>query len=140
MAEIYFKELCKKAGRTDIEVASAGTFAGIGIPASPNAREAVQTDGMDLDGFKSSMLTTAQLNDADLIVTMTDGHRLQVLNIMPKLAGRVRLLMDFYKGKGSGSDVSDPFGGSLDEYSHCFKQMKKALDNLFKNIDEVIES
>ena len=130
MAEAYFKYLCGKAQRNDITVLSAGTFAGDGVPASENSVKVMDNYKIDLKKHRSTILTRELVKDIDHILTMTEGHRLQVASIDAGLEAKTKLLLDF----SIGGNVADPFGGSYEVYKQCFEQMKQALDNLFLQI------
>ncbi|MCP3965408.1 MAG: low molecular weight protein arginine phosphatase [Lentisphaerae bacterium] len=130
MAEKYFSKLCSDAGRVDIEVLSAGTFAGPGGAPSANAAKVMSDYGIEMQGFTSSSLTPVMVEDADIIVVMTSGHRSQIVAACPEAKSKVRLLMEFK----NGGDVADPFGGDYETYKQCFDEMKEALENLFLDL------
>jgi len=131
MAEAYFRSLCEKAGRKDMTVSSAGTFAGGGDAASSQTVSVMKDYGIDLSRHRSSMLTHDMVDDADLIVTMTDSHRRHIGSLMPAALEKTRNLLEFAQKKGN---ISDPFGGSEKIYDDCFTEMKEALDNLFLEV------
>lgn len=131
MAEAYFRSLCEKSGRRDMTVASAGTFAGGGDAASSQTVSVMREYGIDLSCHRSSMLTHDMINDADLIVTMTDSHRHHIGSMMPAALKKTRNLLEFAQKEGN---ISDPFGGSEKIYEDCFSEMKVALDNLFLEV------
>ncbi len=130
MAAAYFAHLCRKAERNDIAVLSAGTFAGNGVPASENAVKVMADYNIELKNHRSTILTRELVKDIDHILTMTEGHRLQVASIDAGIEKKTKLLLDF----SIGGSVADPFGGSYAVYKECFEQMKQALDNLFLQI------
>ncbi|MDD5699177.1 MAG: low molecular weight protein arginine phosphatase [Victivallaceae bacterium] len=130
MAAAYFAYLCRQAGRRDIAVLSAGTFAGDGFPAAKNAVKVMADYDIDLNKHRSRMLTRELLGDIDRILVMTEGHRLQVASMTVEAEEKTRLLLDF----SGGGNVPDPLGGTYAAYKECFEQMKQALDNLFFEI------
>ena len=131
MAEGYFRELCRRAGKK-IEVASAGTMAVDGAVPSPNSVETLmKCEGINISGHKSSALTYDAVDNADLVVTMGQSHKMQICHAWPEAANKVLVLGAF---KSDGCDIADPFGGSYAVYEQCFKGMKEALDNLFLDI------
>ena len=134
MAAGYFRHLLAKAGRSDVEVISAGTFAGNGEPASAAAVQALREQGVDLSSHRSTPLTLALLQDADLIITLTAAHRRHVGAMSPTALARTRDLMSF----GEGGDVGDPFGGGTATYEDCFRAMRPGLDALFARLDETL--
>lgn len=62
-------------------VTSAGTRAMVGEPMQPLSAEVVRTYGGTPDGFAARQLTPAILREADLVLTMTAGHRGEVLRL-----------------------------------------------------------
>lgn len=130
MAAAYFKKLCRQAERGDIMVMSAGTFAGNGIPASDNAVKVMRDYDINIEDHRSTTVSPEILEGIDYVFTMTEGHRLQLISIAPELESKTELLLEY----SCGGDVADPFGGNYEMYKECFKQMQKALDNLFAKI------
>jgi len=135
MAEaICRKRLSEKIG-CDIDaldahgykVGSAGIAAATGQPAGPNAVEAVRPWGLDLTRHRSRALDARLLEDADVILVMTEEHRRRILDIGPHLAAKLRRLNDQV-------DVADPIGGDLQTYRRCAETMLWAVN---KHLDEM---
>jgi protein-tyrosine-phosphatase len=135
MARAFALKELEKAGVSAVEVLSAGTCAVSGRPAAENAVAAMKEMGIDLSGHRSTVLDREILESADLVLTMTAGHRLEVLEICPGAADRVFTLGAY---AGTGGDVVDPFGGSLDVYKQSASQLanmiRLAVDRLLKDI------
>jgi protein-tyrosine-phosphatase len=134
MAAGYFRHLLKLHSRSDVEVTSAGTFAGTGEPASAAAVRTMREYGVDLSGHRSTPLTPERIREADLMITLTASHRRHVGSMSTAALAKTRDLLSF----GSGGDVGDPFGGGGADYADCFQSMKPALDALFARLDEVL--
>jgi len=133
MAEGYFRDLCKKNKRNDIDVASAGIFAGDNFSASPEAVKTMSNYSIDISKHKSRQITEELVRSSELIVVMTKPHKNTILASFNFVSDKVSLLHGF---DGSKKDVFDPFGGDFNIYNKCFSEMKKALDNLFLEIDK----
>ena len=127
MAEAYFGGLCRRAGRNDIEVLSAGCSAWTGAPASEAAIAVMDELGIELETFRSTRLTPQLIGSCDLVVAMTAGHRYAVLELDPDAADKCILLL-------GDRDVPDPYGGSVGHYRRIFEAMRPALDALFQRI------
>lgn len=110
-------------------VMSAGLAAHRGSPASPEAVELLEEDGIDLRGHESQMLTKSLVEQSDRIVTMTRSHRDAILSNMPEFAHKVRVLSP------SGRDIADPIGGGEQEYRDCMAEISDHLDAL---VDEIL--
>lgn len=127
MAEAYFGDLCRRAGRRDIEALSAGSSAWTGAPASEAAIAVMAEFGVDLDSFRSTRLSPQLIADCDLVVAMTAGHRHAVLELAPEAADKCILLL-------GDRDVVDPYGGSVGHYRRIFEMMRPALETLFQRV------
>ncbi|MBF0483839.1 MAG: threonylcarbamoyl-AMP synthase [Candidatus Omnitrophica bacterium] len=131
MAEYILKDALKKNKRDDVEVMSAGTAVFVNAPASSNTLEVLQAEGIDAGEHVSQPVDSALLKRADLILTMTNGHRQQIIDKIPEVASRVFLLREFSDKNPTGNmDVDDPMGGSLQEYKMCLSVIKEAVNKI----------
>ena len=93
-------------------VSSAGTSAWDGSPASEGSYLVALERDLDLSTHRARMLTTDQIQRADLILTMTAAHASRVADLGG--ASKVATLSE-YAGLDQG-DVSDPYGGDVEAY------------------------
>lgn len=77
------------------EVSSAGTRALVGEPMQPISADIVRTFGGDPDGFAARQLTPRILRGVDLVLTMTAGHRGEVLQLDASLLKRTFTIREF---------------------------------------------
>lgn len=105
----------------DVFIESAGVFAGEGDSASDNAVEALKQYNIDLSGHRTQPVTEDLLKQSDLILTMTEGHKKL---IEPLASGKVFTLLEY---AGMDGDISDPFGGDLEEYEETAEEIYDAL-------------
>jgi len=127
MAEALFRH--RIGNETQWKACSAGTYAGAGLPASDHAIEAMRELGIDLEGHRSQPLTAELVQQTDLIVTMTAGHRFEILQGFPEVGNRVFLIKSFGTSKVP-ADIPDPFGGSLNIYKKTRDEIDQALSDL----------
>ena len=127
MAEAIFRH--RIGDDADWEARSAGICAGGGSSASANATEAVRELQIDLQDHRSQPLTPALVRSSNLIVTMTDAHRLHILQKFPEVGNKVCLLNSFGTSKVP-TDIADPFGGSLNVYKKTRDEINQALSDL----------
>ncbi len=104
-----------------VRVMSAGVAAGPGSPASPEAVDVMDERGLDLSDHASRPLDDAVMNVADLVLTMTRGHRAAILAAWPEMHQRVFTL------RRDGGDISDPVGMSVEVYRGCAEQIEQEL-------------
>jgi len=95
MAAGIARKLLTDAGHSDIRVLSAGTAAVPGAPASPEAVEAMSEEAVDISGHRATPLTPELIREADLILTMTAGHKRYVLGLVPEAKNKVHVLKEF---------------------------------------------
>lgn len=110
-------------GREDIEFASAGIAALPGGAAAHQAINIMKEMGIDLTGHKSAQLGPEDIEQADLVLTMTRTHRDNLKQLMPGAADKIYTLSEY---AGSGNDIPDPFGSSEEFY----RLVAGELDNL----------
>jgi protein-tyrosine-phosphatase len=127
MAEGLLKHLLPEECEWD--VSSAGVCAANGWPASGHAVEALREKGIDIAGLTSTTLTPDLIKEADLLVTMTNGHRQAILEVAPESRGKVFLLKSFGVAQ-CAADIADPVGGSLDDYRRIRDEIDAALPDL----------
>ena len=111
------------------EISSAGICAANGWPTSENSVEALREKGIDISGLTSTTLTPDLIEEADLLVTMTQGHRQAILAAVPESEGKVFLLKSFGVAK-CAADIDDPVGGSLELYCRVRDKIDAALPDL----------
>ena len=118
----------------DIRIESAGLFAKEGEAASPEAVEALKKYDIDLSDHKSKQLTPELIAQSDLIVTMTQAHKLILQDLA---ADKTRTICELADMEG---DIPDPFGGDLKEYEETADKLYIALTQLSDKLAEIQEN
>jgi len=126
MAEALFLH---RQGNMGWKAHSAGVFAEMGAPASPNSVEAMAEIGVDITNHRSQPLIPVMVKEANLIVTMSAGHAAHIRDRFPEVGNKVFLINAFGTSKVP-ADVSDPFGGSLNTYKRTRDEIDRALSDL----------
>ncbi len=116
-------------GGVPTRVASAGAFAGEGVPATPEAVDAVREMNVEMPAHASRGLTRAMLDEADVIFALTSSHLDAVLVINPDVADRVMLL------DPDGGDVPDPIGFPAEVYRETARLIAKLVDLRLDQLD-----
>ena len=137
MAEVLLrKRLAQKLGQPLDKLEDAGVVVlSAGIAAAPGGRAATEAiaimneRGLDLSLHESQPLSDRLVRYADLIITMTRGHRDAILNHWPEAAPRT-----FVISRNRG-DVADPIGGPADLYRKCAEQIDAYLAEWVNEID-----
>jgi len=113
--------------------ASAGTAATNGWPASEEAVQALKEKGIPLTDHASQPITHDLLKSAELIVTMTEWHKRDILSFEPSVSERVHLVTSFGTSDNS-ADIPDPIGLSLDVYRHTRDVLESAIADIILHI------
>ncbi|TLM72895.1 low molecular weight phosphatase family protein [Pseudarthrobacter sp. NamB4] len=106
------------------EVTSAGTRALVGEPMQPISADIVRTFGGDPENFAARQLNSKILRGVDLVLTMTAGHRGEVLQLDATLLKRTFTIREFARmldvldqraaaSAGNGLDGNYDGGGRL---------------------------
>lgn len=140
MAEAIARARMAELGWDHVEVASAGTSSFSPSPASDGAMSAAGRRGLDLSEHRSRALTTDLLDRADLVLTMTPGHLLRVVELGG--GGSAALLASFAAGDGDpdlAPSVPDPFGGPDEAYEETFRLLETLVDRTLSRLEPVLK-
>lgn len=122
MAEALAKRAAEGLGLPGLEIASAGTAAQEGQPASSGARHAMAARGLSLEEHRARRLTPELAASADIILTMSASHAEAVKHIAPEAK-----TFTLYEFVGEVGDVADPWGGSDASYETCAQRLEPRI-------------
>ena len=109
-------------------VLSAGISAMDGMPAASHAIEVVQSRGGSLVDHASRRAAPDLVRHADHVIAMTADHLDALLERIPEIAPRARLL------DASGDDVDDPVGSDLATYHRTAREIERHLEQLLDEL------
>ncbi len=101
--------------------ASAGLFAS-GGKASENAISAAAVLGADIKNHESRQLTYEMLENSDIVLTMTEGHKMSI-----PAKYNVQTITEFV---GDVGEIADPYGGDIQVYRECALQLKGLIERM----------
>lgn len=114
-------------GAKRVRVVSAGIYAASGSPATSEAVKAAAELGADLSSHASQSATADLLRRADVIYTMTESHRQEILDRYPEAAAKTSCL-------DPDGDIEDPIGYDQRVYSqvarHLFEVISRRLSEI----------
>src|SRR5260370_10571056 len=121
VAEALARKISIERGLSDVEVASAGTSAWDGAPASDGALLVAMERGMDLNEHRAVSLTRDLVRSNDLILAMGPHHleRIEALGG----EGKAFLITDYSSRGASHHPISDPVGAELEGYRATAHQL-----------------
>ena len=131
MAEAILRKRLDELGKKGIEVRSAGVRALSGLPPSYETIEVMKEEGVDVSGFRTKKITAEMIKKSDLILTMEEAHKDEILSLMPEAVSKTYLLKE-YKNPDAfgpmGSGVDDPIGKTVGEYRNIRDEIKKEIE------------
>lgn len=128
--------LARDDARKDWQVTSAGVWTVDGRPASAHAIEVMAQCGIDLSAHRSRNITREMMSQADLVLVMTRSHTEALGAAFPAHARKVYLLSEM---TGQMHDVSDPYGGTRQEYTHTAKELEQLITDGYERIIALVE-
>lgn len=106
MAEAMLRAKAKER-RIEVEVRSAGVSTVDGLPTSANASETLRSRQIEFSGSSSSV-TSEMIEWADLILTMTQSHKRNLVERYPQAVDKASTLKEYVEDDGSVlSDIAE---------------------------------
>ncbi|HEX7123579.1 MAG TPA: low molecular weight protein arginine phosphatase [Gemmatimonadaceae bacterium] len=132
LAEALARREAIERGLVDVEVASAGTSAWDGAPASDGALLVALERNLDLSTHRAQQLTRELVERSDVILVMGPHHleRAEALGG----AGKSFLLSAYAAGTETGQPISDPFGGDLEHYRETMLELQSEIRRVFDRL------
>ncbi len=107
-------------------VSSAGLSVLFAAPAAENALAVMKEYGHDISAHRSRQLTAEMVNDADLLLTMTDTHRDILCSLFPEAKEKTFSLAEY--AAHPGQNIADPFGGDIEIYRTCAAEIAALIE------------
>ncbi|MYV97326.1 hypothetical protein [Streptomyces sp. SID3343] len=145
-----------RVARPEWEVVTAGTFVVEGLPISWRTRGAMAELGLDAAGHRSTQLTHAHVDAADVVIVQEYQHVQYLRRHHPQGDARTatlkRLVRDLPAGAGplgdrlaaldlatvdlepDWEDVVDPGGGEPDDYVACAHELAALMAGLIPRL------
>ncbi len=133
MAAYIMEKLAMEDG-LDIKIESAGLFASDGETASQEAIEALKKYDIDLSVHKSQQITDELIKKSDLILTMTEAHKMVLQDVAAEKTCTICELADI------DGEIDDPFGGDLEEYEETADCLYIALSQIENKLIQIQEN
>ena len=131
MAErLLKKKLKEKDLEKEFYVCSSGISA---YPNDVSTYEAVyvmQNEyGIDIKDHRATNVKVSKIKEMDLIFAMTKSHKDMLIMMFPELKEKIYTIKEYVGLQGG---VLDPYGGTIEIYSNCAKELNEYIDMLLK--------
>lgn len=137
MAEALLKyELENVALPFEVEVTSAGLSAIAGEKASEPAKKMFSQDEPNLNHHKAKIIDLDLIDDADLILVMTDDHKRQLLARFPRAANKTFIFKEYADETDNSGNIADPAGYGPDKYRQVLEDIRSSVKKLVNKLKE----
>lgn len=116
-----------------LKVSSAGVAGRGGDRVSENSVIALKKVGLDIANHVSRPLTQEMLNEAALVLCMTESHRAMIRLQADPAPKNIFLFREFMPQRGD-KEIGDPYGGPLKVYEAARDEMVEAIPSLLEFI------
>lgn len=117
----------------NIETISCGIDTNDDKPANDKAISMAANKGFDLSGHKTRKISSIELMESDLLITM---EPYQVEYIEKKMGDKYAFTMMGLWGMPALPYIHDPYGASNEYYKKCFDYIETSVRIINKNINE----
>lgn len=117
----------------NFEAKSAGIFAGFGQEANPKAVEVLKDKGINFTEHKSQPVSDELMEWADVVLTMTAHHKLNLEMDFPEYVDKIFTLKEYTltdEDEDLNPDISDPIGLSKETYLSTLEEIEKHVKRL----------
>lgn len=121
----------------DVQVKSAGLYATDGQEANEKSIAALLEKGIHLD-HAASFLTNEVMDWADIVLTMTMGHKSMLLIDYPDNREKIATLIEYTTEKTSSDvgnlDIVDPYGAEFATYQATCAELELHIKQLISKL------
>ena len=122
----------------NLQVISAGVATRDGEPVSENSVIALKKAGIDISRHCSQPVTQEMLNDALIVLGMTESHRSIIRHKASPVPKHLYLFREFLPPPAE-KEIGDPYGGPLKVYEASRDEMVEAIPSLVAFIKTLLE-
>lgn len=120
-----------------LKVVSAGVATYDGEPVTPSSAKALQKVGLDISGHRSQRLTRDLVENAVVVLVMTESHRAIINDAFPDLQTPVYLFRETIPNV-QDTGIPDPFGMDFPAYEATRDSMVEAIPSIVKLVETLV--
>jgi len=118
-------------------VRSAGTWAAEDQAASAPAVTGMARRGIQIANHRAHQITQGDMENADVIIVMTRNHRDSLVSEFPIHHSKIHLMSEL---DGREYDIADPYGGTVEEYEICAKELERLIERGYDRVKQWAET
>ncbi len=139
MAEGILRVRWHALGRTDLFVSSTGIHAHEDQPATSHAVRVCEDHGIDISRHRSHPVKPREISASELVLAM-ECVQIEFLTLFfPALTEKIHLLGSWPLPDSNKSNISDPVGGSFNDYVKTYKLISSHIDRIIPSLIEMLD-
>jgi len=131
MAEAVIRRLCEEKELEEAEVCSRGLVVLFPEPVNPRAAQAVGNAGYKIKEFQATKLTSEDVEDADIIFTITPEEKERILLDYEDELGTADKVFTLSEAAREPVGIPNPYGKEPEDYAACFITVKRMCEKCF---------
>lgn len=133
MVEVVLNQLIGQREGCDTTVVSRGLVVLFPEPVNAKAADLVREYGYSIKNFQSEQLTQEDIEESDLILTITEDEKKKLYaNFNPPEGKQIETIKEF--ANAPECIIADPYGKDQIIYEHCFLALKYLAERVFDRI------
>ena len=121
-----------------VQVVSAGVSARGGEPPTEHSIATLKKVGIDITGHRSRPLSQEMLDQALVVICMTESHRAVIRFTAQRPPKNIWLFREFMPQKAN-KEIADPYGSPAGVYQVCRDEMVEAIPSLLKALKAAVK-
>lgn len=133
MAEAVLRRLCEDRELEDVTVSSRGLVVLFPEPVNPRAAQAAGDAGFKMKEFQAAKLTAGDVEEADLILTITPEEKERILIDYEEELDDTDKVFTISEAANEPVGIPNPYGKEPEDYANCFITVKRMCEKCFDN-------
>lgn len=137
MAEALLRaKFAREEARQGWQVRSAGVWTDEGLPATQYAVAEMAQRGIDLRTHRSRRVTLGMMEEAAVVLAMTQRH---IDSLSAAFSGHIHKVYALTEMVGRLDDIRDPYGGPRSGYAATARELEQLIDDGYERILRLAE-
>lgn len=134
----YLAKFYAQKHNIDLHIESAGEFNAFAYM-QPESQEYLNSKSIDHSDFKPQTLSFSLLKKQDLIITMAEHHKENILDDFSNIQDIENKTFTLKEFNGRKGDIIDPYYTNRDTYIKVMKEIDNLIEKMIQKIKQINE-
>ena len=134
----YLAKLYAQKHDVDLHIESAGEFNAFAYM-QPESQDYLKSKNISHSDFKPQTLNFTLLKKQDLIITMTEHHKENIINDFSNIQDIENKTFTLKEFNGRKGDIIDPYYTNRDTYMKVMKEIDNLIEKMIQKIKQINE-